>query len=679
MALNLKSVSGTRALMAAVLLLLPLIYFSTAIFGPVSLMPGDGWSQIMGIRILIGRMIAQGMLPLWNPYIFGGMPLLASIQPGALYPPSWLFAILTPRAAMNAMVITTYHLALIGAYLFARRIELDRASALVTGLIFTFGGYLLAHLGHTNRIAAAAWLPWILLAIEHLYRRAAWRWVTFGALFIMLQNLAGEFQMTFYSLLVCGPYALFSLALRPERERRWRVFVYLAAMALSGALLSAIQVIPARELLQLGERAGINYDYFSLYSFPPYHLFALIFPYFFGGAGTTPYYVTFWGNWNPPETTCYVGLAGLLLAFVAISGKWEKQERRMVWFWTVVTLAAMTLAFGSYLPFGLNRLLHRVPVFNLFRAAGRHYFEFSLAIAVLAGMGLNHLTHATEAAQRKRFKWAVAALTILVAATAVAYRFFLDRFPVFHPRYTTAHLLTNPEALIPLLIFALCVAAFLVHIRWRTRATSALMAAVVLIDLASWGWFFEWQVYRFDVAAALSDPPAVTFIKSREADLNSFRIVSQAADPYDKHYRELDYPNVSIARGLQSVNGYDPVRLGRFAAIAGEMSLAGTIPDPGAFGPSAQGFNLLNVRYLLRERSAPAATWSTAVAPELRFSENSISPQLEPGSHVELQADGTVATELALVSAMGNSTDIPDNAPVVRIRLHTRGGRVIER
>ncbi|HMY71891.1 MAG TPA: hypothetical protein PLQ88_08645, partial [Blastocatellia bacterium] len=73
------------------LILLPLVYFYPVLLGKVFLAPGDGWAQNLGVRALAGQMIADGQLPLWNPYIFGGMPLAASVYPGSFYPPNWLF------------------------------------------------------------------------------------------------------------------------------------------------------------------------------------------------------------------------------------------------------------------------------------------------------------------------------------------------------------------------------------------------------------------------------------------------------------------------------------------------------------------------------------------------------------------------------------------------------------
>src|SRR5215470_1131667 len=235
-----------RIITAVTLALLPLVFFYPAVMGKVLLAPGDGWSQILGIRILIGEMIRNGQLPLWNPYIFCGMPLMAAIQPGALYPPTWLFAIFSPITAMNWMVITTYHVALIGAYLYARRIGCNRVGSMIAGIAFAFGGYMTSHLGHTDRIAAAAWLPWVVLAVEELYLEARWRWVALGSLFIALQFLAGEPQMSCYTAIVAGAYGLFSLKLRDERERRGRFLFSSVAMSVCGVLLSAILLLPGR-------------------------------------------------------------------------------------------------------------------------------------------------------------------------------------------------------------------------------------------------------------------------------------------------------------------------------------------------------------------------------------------------------------------------------------------------
>ncbi len=669
-----SSPRAARFLTASLLLLLPLLYFYPAMLGKVVLTGGDGWTYSLPMRVLLGQMIAHGTIPLWNPYIFAGMPLLASVQPGVLYPLNWLFALLPPGVAMNAVMILSFHLALSGAYLYARRISVGRVGALVTAVIFTFGGFLTAHIEDTNLIAAAVWLPWVLLAIENLYQRVLWRWVALGALFIMLHVFAGLPQMTLYLALVSGAYVLFSLIAREERERRWRFAVAVLVMVVCGALLSAIQFLPMFELQQQGERAQIGYDYFALYALPPHRLFALIFPYFFGGTARPPYKFQGWDYWWIGKWQCaYAGMLGLLFSFVAVLGP---QRRRLVWFWVMVAVASLLLAFGAYLPFEINRLLYRVPVYNLFRGSYRNLYEFIFAVAVLAGLGANYLVSMEREQARRALTRSIAALSVIVIGATLAYRFFLRRLGAAYAPPAQAGSLADPEAFIPLIFFILSAATLWFYARRKTSLAGAVLVGVLLLDLASWGHFFYWRGDDFRIVEHLADPPTVKYIKAREHDLHTFRIVSQSRLPWGMlNYELLNQPNVSIARGLPTVNGYDPMRLSRLSALAGGVDIFGTVQDLNSFGPSDQGFNLLNVKYLFRELKSGFEIKHDGID----FNQIAINLPLKPGAHVAMTQNAAMATELAVVTNMGQATHIPNGALVVKIKLHTKDGRVIER
>ncbi len=670
---------AVRLLVAAALVLIPLVYFHPALMGRVTLAPGDGWTQIFGIRVLIGQMIARGEWPLWNPYIFGGMPLLASLQPGALYPPTWLFAALSPQAAMNWMVITTYHIALIGTYLYLRRIGANRAGSILGGIAFAYGGYMIAHLGHTNRIAAAAWLPWVILAIEELYSRLRWRWVALGAIFIAMQTLAGEPQMSLYTALVAAAYALFSLTLREGGETRRRFLFGVVAMSVCGALIGAVQLLPARELLALGERAGISYEYFASFSFPPQRLLLLVFPYFSGGGGMRPYRIPFWGGESLTEIAGYVGMATMTLVFALLAAQWvERRRDRMVLFWTCCAALALALAFGAYLPTKLHRELYRVPVYNLFRASARHLFEFNFALAVLAGLGATRIATMDRAVLRRALAAGIGAMAILMAVTAIFYRFFPGALAMgqpLPPAWTSA---ANAELLIPIFFFVASAVAVWLYATRRSRLASALLIAVVLADLASFGFFYEWNVSTKGLPEKLPDAPSVQFIKAREPDLTSFRILSHAAWPYARNYEQLDFPNVSIVRGLQSLNGYDPLILNRYGAVVGGMGLDGIASQPAAFGLAHQGFNLLNAKYLLHERPDPSRVSDVIERAGVQFHRSPINLHFKPGTHHTVAANGP-ATELAVISAMGHSPHIATGTPVASFTIYTKDGRRIER
>src|SRR5262249_49534415 len=300
-----------RTITTLFILALPLIYFFPAVKGQIVLMMGDGLVYGYLMRVLTGDLLAHGVLPMWNPYNFGGMPLMAAIQPGALYPPNWLFAALPPNVAMNVVVMFTYYLALIGGYRYARAINASRVAALVAAVTFTFGGLMISYLDQTNYSAAAAWAPWILLAIEKLYQRAAsvdskgqdfgamWKWSSLGAVCVALQIFAGGTQFTLYTAIVCSANFIFSLLARGQvgRRFRWRFTAACAAMAVCGSLLSAVQLLPTRELQQQSDRAAIDYEAFATFSTPPRVLLSFIFPFFFGDGKAPLYHIGAWDHW----------------------------------------------------------------------------------------------------------------------------------------------------------------------------------------------------------------------------------------------------------------------------------------------------------------------------------------------------------------------------------------------
>lgn len=665
-----------RALATLVIVFLPLLYFYPAVKGELALVQGDGWTANLGLRILIGQSLAHGQPPLWNPYIFAGMPLLADIYPGALYPPNWLFALFAPGVAMNLVVITTYHLALAGAYRYARSLGINRTGAIITGAAFTFGGYMVMSMGQTSNIASAAWLSWVLLAVERLYQQVSWRWIALGAIFIALQFFAGVPQMTWHTVLVGGGYFLFSAVIRAKRQPRARFVLGVTAMAVCGALMSAIQLLPLLELQQQGGRAKIGYEYFAAFSFPPRQILALIFPYFFGGAYLRPYSIPYWGESGSYVTCGYVGILALLLGCIAVIGL---RRQSIVWFWIGIALLSLILSFGDHLPFGLNHWLYQIPVYNLFRASFRHMFEFTFACAALAGLGANHISQADWKQSSRTLRIGVTVLAAVVLFTLLLYVFGGQLLLPNASRPALSNSAANPEVLVPLFSFVIGVTALWYYSSRRTKLSGALLIFVLLADLVSYGHFLEWRAYTFSVTERLADPPSVKYIKSREPDLNSFRILSHAAQPFGANYELLNYPNNSIARGLQSVNGYDMLQMRRPATVMGEMTPEGFIRDLNVFNTTDQSLNLFNVKYALFERIGALGTGEGVVYAGVRFREKPLELKLSPGGHQEAPLGGVMATNLAIVSAMSNSALIADGAPVVRIRLHRKDGQVVER
>ena len=78
--------------------------------------------------------IAQGYFPLWNPYVFAGMPFLAFSHSQALYPLGWMLTFFDYAKAVNFFYPIHLSIGFIGLYLLIRNLTVSRFSSALTGL-----------------------------------------------------------------------------------------------------------------------------------------------------------------------------------------------------------------------------------------------------------------------------------------------------------------------------------------------------------------------------------------------------------------------------------------------------------------------------------------------------------------------------------------------------------------
>nr|MDQ3013940.1 YfhO family protein [Acidobacteriota bacterium] len=133
--------------------------------------------------------------------------------------------------------------------------------------------------------------------------------------------------------------------------------------------------------------------------------------------------------------------------------------------------------------------------------------------------------------------------------------------------------------------------------------------------------------------------------------------------------------------GLQSVSGYDilrPARVGEMTGTAGSV-LNGFVQDAKSFSPEDRGFDLLNVKYLIVGHGGATGKKVGFEHDGVYFARTNFGAEFKPGVSLTTTAEGSPATEIAIVSSLANSTHLPDGAPILKLKLHTRDGGVIER
>jgi len=111
------------------------------------------------------RELAAFGLPVWNPWLHGGQPVLSNPSYSAFYPPSWLVLAVRPDSALGLLAVLHGAIAFAGAWRLARRLGGGRGPAALAGLAFTGCGAYLSLLSAFNLYWGISWLPWVLVAL----------------------------------------------------------------------------------------------------------------------------------------------------------------------------------------------------------------------------------------------------------------------------------------------------------------------------------------------------------------------------------------------------------------------------------------------------------------------------------------------------------------------------------
>jgi Bacterial membrane protein YfhO len=684
-------------LAAIAVTLAPLFYFLPALLDHLVLGPDDGMLFNVPLRVAAAQIVRTGHLPLWNPYIFGGMPLLAAAQGGVLFPLNWFFLICSPALATDLMVISAYMVAALGAYLFARRTGASLTGSVVTSLVWQGGGFLIGQISHINIVHTAAMLPWVLWALERYVSSGSRARGAVLAALVALQVFAGHQQTSAYSLILVGAYAIvMALANRQTRNR------YLAALAFTaaGLLLAAVQIVPTAELLRNSSRATATYDFFVSFSMPRRFVSTLLAPYVMGGGDGRLFRAPYIGQAFYTEYAPYAGVLAVMLTLIALLLKPDARTK----FWAVAGVICLALALGSNAPLGLYRLIYHVPILNLFRVPARHLMEVNFAIAMLAGRGLTALAALRESPAMRRRVAFVAGLVFLITCLVVTWW----RPEEFHlGRQAPVSLLRAPELFLPIVTAAVSAMTLWAFARKRRGAT-AMLLAVLVIDLFVWGQSSGWYKDSRQIPREFWRVPETVELLSENApkDAASYRILTTRETFYpgpSPTTRPHDWvlwiePDVYMMFGIQNAAGYDGFGLERYSKLAGQMKLWGEVTDPDAtLRGSSREIDLLNARYLLaiRKRSGDAAPEASAdegalsngsafpVATEkhagfLFASSDLPLPSLSADKPWHLSMPPVETDHIALLTSLSWAENVPDNAVVGRLRLRAKDGRILE-
>jgi len=348
-------------------------------------------------RYLESRALEGEGLPFWNSYIGCGFPQLAEGQSGLLYPLNLaLFLTLDPTLAFNLSVILSLLLALVFSYLLFRHYGLSHPASLFSATAFTFSGFVIAKLKFTYMVNSICWIPLAVYGLEKAFSGKNLSYLFLTTIALAMQVLAGGpqiFLITLYTLGVIFAWRFFSLLFKkaepgPLMTRRNAAYLLLGiALCVALALaLAAPQLMPQlKGYPSMKLSRSQTFEGSLVKPMQARNLVQFVSPYQYGNPARGTYnleYDLFW------ENIAYPGLLTLILALIAIL--FAARRDRTVMMWTLVGFLALAVSLGDNLPVA-EFLWKYAPGFSLFRFWQRFLVIVVLALALLAGKGLDYL------------------------------------------------------------------------------------------------------------------------------------------------------------------------------------------------------------------------------------------------------------------------------------------------
>ena len=392
-----------------------LLFWRKVVFLPgVYVVPWDLRYYHLPLAYFMAKCFRSGYLPLWDPYVYCGLPFHAVITTQLFYPPT-LAAVLASIAVggkhllyfLELQIVLHVLLAGIFAYHLMLRLGVGRAAALVGATIFQLGPFFVSQPQHIGAINAGAWIPLALLALVALGEGFEWHWVAVLATALAMTILSGFPAVTATAYVACAWLVALLVLLR---RARWTLAVSAAAGCAGSLVLAAVQLVPTLQLLRLSV-ARFRGDWLGTGGGHPLQaLISLVHPNYYGSFQFDS--MTWKHPWNMTWLYLYCGIAGLVC--ILVGALWRRNRYALVF--ALLTVIALFWMLGDKTPVGrtlfpLLPMAVRAPLYNEYALP-----FFALGMAVLAGLGAGVLVGERRSAWQAALVTVVAADLILVAS-----------------------------------------------------------------------------------------------------------------------------------------------------------------------------------------------------------------------------------------------------------------------
>ncbi len=538
-------------------------------------------------------------LPLWNPYNFAGTPLLANYQSGAFYPLNILFFFMSFYKAWSILIFFEPLLAGFFLYLYLDNLRLNKWASFFGSLSLMFSGFFVAWMEWGTVINTVLWLPLILLSIDKIFKNQqilnlksqisklqlkSQNLITWSLIFIFSISssfLAGHLQIFFYLFIVTTLYILARWLQLQQRNSKF-LLIFLVSYILF-FILTSIQWIPTFQFIL---RSARNVDQLpfqnSGWFIPWQNLIQFIAPDFFGNPTTLNY----WGIWNYGEFVGYIGILPIIMALFSL---FFRHDRKTLFFGSIFFLS---LIFSLPTIFANLPFLLQIPFIDTAQPT-RLLFITDFSLAVLAAFGFDYFLR-TKSKKEILYPLGFIAIFFSLLWVFVLFGVYITRLVSQENLFVAKHNLILPTSIFLMLSLFIFILSFLK----KLSKNVILIVYIIIVGLT----VFDLLRFSFKFTPFIKRQylfPTTKTLSFLEKQKGNFRIMTTDS--------KILPPNFSIMYNLQSIDGYDPLYLKRYAELIAALERGRPdIAPPFGFNRiitphnySSKIIDLLGVKYIL--------------------------------------------------------------------------------
>jgi hypothetical protein len=375
----------------------------------------------------------HGHFPLWNPNLFSGMPNYQVAMEGKSILPDFtkILSLWLPRP-MNF-----FFLACICFYILCIALRLNPVIGIIGGLSYAFSTYnaVIIGVGHESKMFAIDFMPLLLSGMIFTFNKKYWLGLAITTLGAYLEIAVNHPQINYYFLLVALAVTIAYL-IYWIKQKDWKHIVVAGAITVGTAVVGiagcAVTLLTSYEYTKATMRGGKNISiegdivkqekttgldtsYAFQYSLGKSETAVMMMPNAFGGSSSKPleenskvvekltdkgvpenqalqvatHLPSYWGGIDGVGTAGppYIGVIVCLMALIGF----VVVKHPLRWGLLAITVIAILMSWGKYLPSFNTFLFRHLPLYNKFRAPSMTLVIAEFTIPIMAMLGLQYI------------------------------------------------------------------------------------------------------------------------------------------------------------------------------------------------------------------------------------------------------------------------------------------------